>query len=398
MSIVTDTTRQSDWGQKILQLAIPEGASLPNWSKDYFHERFTEISSFEEDGRPLRRQIGIFKFDNYEENRVLVVWKTGDTGLLYHKGDAFMQAFMLAHRLALRGPPESLSPVCVGFVGEAREGERMHGYIFEMPEGSNDKTSLKTLQSILGDINHEPVPLQRVSLATNIAKVILRLHEADWLHRGIHSGNILFCFDQGKFDIRKPILSGFDYPRPPIDAVRHDDLNTRWDIYRWPNLQGELPRAGAWRIMHDIYSMGPLIIEIAHWKPLYTLLCLKRWPAPSQQALRIRSWLIEEERYPPFKKNPLLTLHGFLPEEETERFLSTASRCIHAFGEKGILIENQSDQSEGAKAHIRKTFSRFVIEELDDIMSETANEEDEDWIMVDSQNCSRRTSLNTHAV
>lgn len=371
MSPLANTTTSIDWEAEVLQ-----HLSLPNFSLDHFRKRFTETLSFGEDKGWLRHQAGIFELDNTTKRRVFVEWRATGTGPLSHKGDAFLQAFILAHRLALRGPSRSLSPICIGFVGDACEGESRHGYIFEMPEGSKEKTLLRTLKSILGDSDYEPTFLQQVSLASKVAKAVLRLHESDWLHRGIHSGNILFCFDQGKFDIGKPILSGFDYPRPETDTVKPDGLDTRWDIYRWPNLQSELPRAGAWQILHDVYSMGTLILEIAHWKPLYDLLCLKRWPAPSQQALRIRSWLIEEEIDPPFEKNPLLIMRGVLPNAKTKVFLSTASRCIHAFGREGLLVARGCDQSrESHKAHICKMFSEFVIEKLDALLVETADED-----------------------
>jgi hypothetical protein len=37
---------------------------------------------------------------------------------------------------------------------------------------------------------------------------------ADPTDKGIHSGNIIFPFDEETLDVEKPILSGFEYSRP----------------------------------------------------------------------------------------------------------------------------------------------------------------------------------------
>jgi hypothetical protein len=32
---------------------------------------------------------------------------------------------------------------------------------------------------------------------------------------------------------------------------------------------------------YDIYSLGLVLLEIAHWQPLHRIMCLKRWPESS---------------------------------------------------------------------------------------------------------------------
>lgn len=363
--MVTDTA-PAFWKEQLSHLNIPEGLSLRNFSSAYFDERFTETSSFKDNAALLGRQTGIFEFENYERRLVFVEWKTCDIGPLSKKSDSFIQAFFLEYKLATKSPLGSLLPVCLGFVGNALEDESRFGYIFEMPEGSTKETSLLTMQSILGHSEHKAAPLQRAFLARLIATSLLRLHEVGWLHRGIHSGNILFCVNKGEPDLSKPILSGFEYPRPWRDTVRPDGLDKRWIIYAPPRLQGEVPRAGAWQMLDDIYGLGLLILEIGHWQALHELLCLSIPPVPPQQALRVRSWLIEEEVSPRFKENPLVKLHGFSTESDTDVLLAVASRCVHAYGEKGLLVEESSDQSDTiVKARVLAMFAEQVVKKLD---------------------------------
>ena len=193
-------------------------------------------------------------------------------------------------------PQDLFAPTCVGFVDDRKQKCRF-GWIFRMPEGSHKGTLLKSLHSMLGQRVSKPTLAQRISLSRKLASSLSHLHTANWLHKGIHSGNVIFCGENEEFDVEHPILSGFEYSRPQSNKTTSRNLDPRWDIYRWPKIQNEAPNAAGSRKTYDIYSLGLVLLEIAHWEPLNKLMCLKRWPQPSAQDSRVRGWLLEEEPF-----------------------------------------------------------------------------------------------------
>lgn len=163
-----------------------------------------------------------------------------------------------------------------------------------------------------------------------------------------------------------PILSGFEYARPQSSKTTSRSLEPKWDIYRWPGIQNDVPRVSNSRKTYDIYSLGLVLLEIAHWQPLHRILGLKRWPEPSSQDARIRAWLLEEERFPPFKhSNPLVELRNITGE----KYWRAVRRCLVAHGESGMRVPEESDQSRSAEIglQLQKAFTELVVEELKSI-------------------------------
>lgn len=273
-----------------------------------------------------------------------------------------LRTVILAQMLHTNKPRHLYSPKCVGFIDD-REQNNRYGWIFEMPTGSNKDSSLKTLHGILGENQYKPTLTQRISLAWKLASSLLYLHTTNWIHKEIHSGNIMFVSDNDKFDVENPILSGFEYSRPQTESTTTRSPNPRWDIYRWPGIQGEAPTSKNSRKTYDIYSLGLVLLEIAHWKPLNQLMCLKRWPEPSPQDSWIRAWILKEEKFPPFKNaDPL----GELRDIAGDKYWRATSRCIVAHGEMGMHLNENDDQSKASEMGIelQKTFTALVVEEL----------------------------------
>ncbi|CRG92692.1 hypothetical protein PISL3812_09757 [Talaromyces islandicus] len=255
-------------------------------------------------------------------------------------------------------------PNCIGYIDDVDNCSR-HGWIFAMPEGSKRTTTLRSLHSILGEAQYKPTLAQRITLAWKLASSLLYLHTADWLHKGVHSDNVIFLFDGDLYDADKPILSGFDYSRPQSSKTTTRSLQPKWDIYRWPSIQNEAPKAKTSRKTYDIYSLGLVLLEIAHWKPLHRIMRLKRWPTPSAQDSRIRAWLLEEEDYPPFDGNPLLELRDIAGD----RYWKAVTRCIVAHGEKGLHVDEKANQAWCTDVGIvlQGAFNEFVVKALQEI-------------------------------
>ena len=243
-----------------------------------------------------------------------------------------------------------------------------------MPKDSNHDTTLETLVGMLGQHMSKPMLSQRIAIAWKLASSLSYLHTTDWLHTGVHSGNVLFQCDGDKIDMENPIMSGFGYSRPQSTKTTTRSLDPRWDIYRWPTIQNDVPKEGMSRNTYDIYSFGLLLLEIAHWQPLRKLLCLKKLPAPSTQDCRIRGWLLNEEPLPPFRKeHPLAELRNIAGD----RYWKTTMHCLVAHGEGGMRVAEAVSQSQGSgiELQLQDAFTDLVVNELkgvsfDSIVSE----------------------------
>ncbi|OIW34370.1 hypothetical protein CONLIGDRAFT_675352 [Coniochaeta ligniaria NRRL 30616] len=112
----------------------------------------------------------------------------------------------------------------------------------------------------------------RVALARSIASAVLEIHAAHFVHKSIRPSNIL-VFDPDTPDskgypyaIGRPAVIGFEQTRP--DWEESERLSSGvWeeDIYRHPDRQGLKSRV-PYSILHDIYSLGVVFIEIALWR------------------------------------------------------------------------------------------------------------------------------------
>lgn len=338
--------------------------SVNQYDADTLRDHFTYAKAEGTKDFPMpRRPRGVLNKDGVDFE-VWIEWRTIDDivkGTLQDK-ESKLRTATLAQMLHNKKPRHLYSPICIGYIDDCERHNR-HGWIFKMPDGSNEGTTLKTLHSMLGQSQHKPTLSQRISLAWKLASSLLYLHTTSWLHKGIHSGNVIFSFDEDRFDPEKPILSGFEYSRPQSNRTTTRSLDPQWDIYRWPSIQNEMPKMANSRKTYDIYSLGLVLLEIAHWKPLHTIMCLKRWPEPSAQNPKIRGWLLGEERRPPFKdSNPLSGLRDIAGD----KYWRAASRCLVAHGDMGMRVEEGSDQSHDSKIGIKlqNAFTEFVVEEL----------------------------------
>ncbi|KAH7110733.1 hypothetical protein EDB81DRAFT_370136 [Dactylonectria macrodidyma] len=182
---------------------------------------------------------------------------------------------------------------CAGFFRDRRSREL--GLVFNLPPCCylGDGGGVVTLVELYKV--HKDVPLgHRIHLASALATAIETFHRVGWVHKSIRSNNIAFAavptISQGEettplpnddgninssllgnFDLSNPLLFGFEYSRAGDEATNmEEDYSQANNLYRIPERWGR-PTA-PFEKGHDVYSLGVVLIEIALWESIGTVL------------------------------------------------------------------------------------------------------------------------------
>ncbi|KAJ9133115.1 Serine threonine protein kinase [Coniochaeta hoffmannii] len=268
-------------------------------------------------------------------------------------------------------PDAFRTPHCLGFFdkaspptdGNAEEDalDFRLGLIFERPSDESLDASLPpvSLHELLVSERKPPVT-QRVRLALAISNCLLYLHAVNWLHKGLRSHNIVFFrTTRGQVDYSKPYLSGFDFSRParPEEMTDIPGDDAEYDLYRHPQAQstnpGERPR---FKKSFDIYSLGVLLVELAHWDTIDRVLKINLSVARTRPSIALR-----------LKSNLLTTdMMAAIGAAMGEVYEKAARICIS--GGESLGLEDGDDETDGAvAAKLSVAFYENVVRELDSV-------------------------------
>lgn len=174
---------------------------------------------------------------------------------------------------ALRLPP------CYGvYDDEAYELEheaKRIGYVFGPPQShtphpydsnlrDQPPETLHMLITRQREIRFPIPPLgDRFQLAFTLASAFSCFHAAGWLHKGLHSGNIVFLqpADERAISVTEPFITGFEYSRPQgeISQTRSPLENKHLQHYYHPNAHEGFTK------QRDLYGLGVVLYEIGCW-------------------------------------------------------------------------------------------------------------------------------------
>ncbi|KAI0547663.1 hypothetical protein F4679DRAFT_586334 [Xylaria curta] len=227
------------------------------------------------------------------------------------------------------------------FHWENRTLEHKFVLYFEVPEGyALGDNNYQTLHSVIRTATSATRPSMdsRMAIALGISKAIQKWHSVGWVHQGINSHNILFFRSKitGELDYHHPFLHGFDFARPNFDrsiGFAMDDI--AFNVYRHPSRQGTV-RQGH-RKIHDLYSLGVVLLEIGLWQTAKSMLNLLKQYEPCEIKELLQS-----------------SCSGRLAHYAGVSFQSAVASCLSS--EFGVEVDNEKGSGLG------RAFELKVIE------------------------------------
>ncbi|KAB8272147.1 prion-inhibition and propagation-domain-containing protein [Aspergillus minisclerotigenes] len=208
---------------------------------------------------------------------VWVEWNLFDSGPGSSRYVALVKS--LGYLLERVSQPELCLPPCYGVYDDLRyeteHGLKRLGFVFGLPQSGpsvqlqyeanlqlHPPTSLNTL---IKEGKSAQIPLlgDRFRLAYRLVHAFSLFHAAGWLHKGIHSGNIIFLQPANSVGITvlQPFITGFQYSRPQ-DAVslsRGPLEDSALDQYYHPDAHLGFSKR------RDLYGLGVVLCEVGRW-------------------------------------------------------------------------------------------------------------------------------------
>ncbi|PON24747.1 hypothetical protein TGAM01_v206255 [Trichoderma gamsii] len=309
--------------------------------------------------------------------KVWIEWKdydnAGNTGCL-SKAEIVDRVRKLACLLHHSPKPEAFrTPHCIGFFDKADPDvpdddvdilDRRLGLVFERPDSQDVHDTLPpvSLRELLLDTTvRKPRVTDRIKLAHALSNCLLYLHAVNWLHKGLRSHNILFFKTKtGHVDYSQVFLSGFDFSRPggSEEVTEIPGFDAEHDLYRHPRAQsnqGKLRERS--KKSFDIYSLGVIFVELAHWKPVDGVLGIEMRLAKGQSDVvrQVRGDLLAPGRV------------ADLGAEMGEKFEEATRRCL--VGERELGLEPGDDETaDEVASRLSGSYYDDVVKKLAEIV------------------------------
>ena len=256
-------------------------------------------------------------------------------------------------------PRQFCAPQCLGFFNDRDDTKvsshrARFGLVFARPENTASPISLR--QMIF--TGPKPSLTDRISLAHRISTCVLYLHAVNWLHKGLRSDGVTLFPNSDAPRVTDSYISGYEYARPDKDGETTTTATEFADylmLYVHPSYQGYEAK-GTYRKTFDIYSLGIILLEIAHWKRIEHILDIDLHTAQPADLKAVRPRLLQ----------PGAPHLAFVRENLGDRYHTAVKSCIEgrsAFGIGGG--ESEADVQTGAR--LQHHFSTLVVDALESI-------------------------------
>ncbi|KAL8725254.1 MAG: hypothetical protein Q9181_006479 [Wetmoreana brouardii] len=170
-----------------------------------------------------------------------------------------------------------------GYVKEDKKNR--YALLFNIPEAMTEANPDSLHEMIEGPALGRLWSLSvRFEVALKLAKIMGTFHMFEWVFKGLQSRSIVFCVSAVTNipQLSKPYLAGFEYIRPVSGSTVGQPLAMSEEdaLYCHPDLQEE-PDIAFGKI-HDLYSLGVVLLEIGLWTTASQLIHQLRPPRPSK--------------------------------------------------------------------------------------------------------------------
>jgi hypothetical protein len=201
----------------------------------------------------------------------------------------------------------------------------------------------------------------RMRLANNLATAVLYVHsEGQFVHKHIKPENIIVfsCDGDQKFpyELGYPFLVGFDRSRSDAGRTSGRGESIPEDcIYQHPDRWGVITEH-RFSMMHDVYSLGVVLLEIGLWKPFV------RWGSSGRQiALKelIDLFGSKDGRPGDVRDRFIEMAQKFLPSKMGRKYTNVVVSCLSGNLEEGIDIRDQDLAARTGIGYMKNVVSRL---------------------------------------
>jgi hypothetical protein len=256
---------------------------------------------------------------------------------------------------------EFRAPRCLGYMRD--EANLRFGLVFAKPSNvpaSREPQSLRGLFDVRNGLHDGIAPPldHRVELMRRLAETLERLHAVGWLHKGLSSANVLFfsAASTRDADRLRPYICGFDYSRPAVrnDMTEQPPDDKEANLYRHPAVQSDAARAG-YKRSHDVYALGVVLLEIAHWAPVERILKIDVDSCGPKVVRGVRERLLTEPA-------PLAFVRAWCGTAVE----AAVRACLGGLEGLG-LSEGENERDEGVAARLQMAFYERVVRRLKEV-------------------------------
>ncbi|KAI6354011.1 hypothetical protein MCOR25_008795 [Pyricularia grisea] len=243
--------------------------------------------------------------------------------------------------------------------------------LFESLGLYRDRSHEESTDGSAAKLHHSRPPLgDRLALAYRLASAVSLLHVSDWLHKSMRSSNVLFgpgtwpssaaawgsspsSSSSPSSDVTSPYICGFQYSRPSDDNSLEagewgGDGGTGneggLDYYRHPSVA-----QSGWTKVAEIYSLGVVLLEVAHWRPLFSSSQLRK-----ATTLTKVHWDVMKE----VEGTKAMQLRGLVGSV----FVDSIRCCLLAVSGRSLGVETGTSAVEAKR--LNDAFVRLVLEPI----------------------------------
>ena len=291
----------------------------------------------------------------YWESGGLASSATGGPPVHIPKPETDARTAELSAMLHLSRTDDFCTPNCIGYFNDAdrRGGPARFGWIFEIPNRYKNEMPTSLLK-LYTDLPRPSITI-RMRIASKLASSLLYIHAANWVHKELRSENVI-CFrnPDGSFDLRNVKVTGYAFARTvESKTTRTARPDPPLDMYRWPTAQASQTNRAHARKTFDIYALGLIMIELAHWQPLHQILGFDTAQKVTKaDAEGIRQLLLRNPRY-----------LSAVSEVMGEKYTAVVRKCLDGASAFGV---GDNDDQKGLETSLRiqKVYNEQLVLQL----------------------------------